>query len=59
MKKVEVKFLPGDEVSVVPLECKGIVVHTNIARGPVIDYKVKYWLDGKRVEEWFDGEELQ
>lgn len=51
-KKITFKYAIGEEVTVLGLSLKGIVVAFLVDVGCVIQYKVVYWADSVRVETW-------
>lgn len=58
-REIKLEYFPGDFVKIIPLNCDGQVIHANIGMGLFIEYKVRYWLDAERKEEWLLAEEME
>lgn len=49
---------PGQSVTILGLERKGVVSLVRFAEGGVVDYYVSWWDEGKRMSEWLPGSEI-
>lgn len=59
MHKLDLVYVPGDRVKIIPVEYEGIVYNIFIGHGLFVEYKIKYWSDGKIYFEYFFADELQ
>ena len=56
--QVEFKYRPGQPVYITALELEGVVMACCFRSGGSKDYRVIYWADGKRNDEWLYEFEL-
>jgi hypothetical protein len=55
---VKFKFMVGQEVFIKPLETIQGVVYARCDRGNFKDYRIVYWFNGARHDEWLYENEL-
>lgn len=55
---VQFDYGVNDKVHIVPIDTPGYVVAI-LAASRALEYKVAYWIDGERHEEWLFARELR